>query len=460
MSTPPSAPPPPPYDVIVIGAGPSGLATAIAASKAGLRAVVVEKGALVNSLLHFPTDMVFFTTPELLEIGGLPFVSPHEKPTRQEALKYYRRVTDAFELEITFDDAVTGIARDDDGAFAVKSQQMIRRAKAVVIATGAYDIANRLGIPGEDLPHVSHYYREPHPFYRRRVVVVGGKNSAAEAALDLYRNGVAVTLVHRGEALGESIKYWVKPDIENRIKEGTITAKFRTRVTAITATDVEVEGPDGPGRIPADGVLLLTGYRSDTTLLRSIGAAIDESMGAPLDVFLVRKLGVPWQPELAFGAIAEAAGTSAPVRVIDQGLVRECKLSPEVVDGIAAREQHEIGRRSRLYRGTRSLVDIHGKEVILVDDGVATGSTMLAAVRALRQYIAKRIVVAVPVGPPGTCDALRREAGEVVCLSSPEPFYSVGTWYENFTQITDREVQRALSRNQPSAGDRTKPAVH
>lgn len=176
-----------------------------------------------------------------------------------------------------------------------------------------------------------------------------------------------------------------------------------------------------------------------------VARIVADFLGAPMDVFLVRKLGVPWQPELGFGAIAETPGTDPPVRVIDQGLVKECELTPEVIEEIAAREQHEIDRRSRLYRGTHSLIDLHGREVIIVDDGLATGSTMLAAVRALRQQHAKRILVAVPVGPPGTCDALRREADEVVCLSSPEPFYSVGTWYEDFTQVTDREVQHALS---------------
>ena len=181
-----------------------------------------------------------------------------------------------------------------------------------------------------------------------------------------------------------------------------------------------------------------------------VARIVADFLGATMDVFLVRKLGVPWQPELGFGAIAETAGTDPPVRVIDQSLVRECELTPFVIDEIAAREQREIDRRSRLYRGTRSLVDIHGREVIIVDDGLATGSTMLAAVRALRQQGAKRILVAVPVGPPGTCDALRREADEVVCLSSPEPFYSVGTWYEDFTQVSDREVQEALSSQEAS----------
>jgi len=176
-----------------------------------------------------------------------------------------------------------------------------------------------------------------------------------------------------------------------------------------------------------------------------VARVVADFLGAPMDVFLVRKLGVPWQPELGFGAIAETPRADPPVRVIDQVLVRKCGLTPDVVEEIAMREQREIDRRSRLYRGTRSLVDIHGKEVIIVDDGLATGSTMLAAVRALRHQGAKHIVVAVPVGPRDTCSALGREADQVICLSSPEPFEAVGTWYEDFTQVTDCEVQHTLS---------------
>lgn len=274
-------------DVVIIGAGPAGLAAAIAGTRAGLSAVVVEKGALVNSLLHYPADMVFFTTPELLEIGGFPFVSPYEKPTRQEALRYYRRVTDACGLDVVFDTRVTGLARAADGTFIVTStgaggSSREWRARAVVLATGAYDVPNVLGVPGEDLPHVSHYYREPHPYYRRRVVIVGGKNSAAEAALELYRAGASVTLVHRHAALGESIKYWVRPDIDNRIREGAVQARFNTRVVEITPADVALDGPGGSTREPADAVLLMTGYRSDTALVRAAGAAIDEAEGAPI----------------------------------------------------------------------------------------------------------------------------------------------------------------------------------
>jgi bacillithiol disulfide reductase len=277
-------------DVLVIGGGPAGLATAIAAKQAGLDYVVVEKGALVNSLLHYPTNMVFFTTPELLEIGGMPFVSPNEKPTRQEALRYYRRVTDAYGIEIAFDEAVTAVRRegeDRNRVFAVESQTeregpRVRRARTVVIATGAYDVANRLGIPGEDLPHVSHYYSEPHAFFRKDVIIVGGKNSAAEAALDLFRNGARVTLIHRRAALGDSIKYWVKPDIENRIKEGSIAARFETTVAEIRTGSVVVVRGGVQEEIPAAAAFLLTGYRSDTALLQASGVSIDPATCGPV----------------------------------------------------------------------------------------------------------------------------------------------------------------------------------
>lgn len=267
------------------------MAAAIAAKQHNLSYVVLEKGALVNSLLHFPTDMVFFTTPDLLEIGGLPLVSPHEKPTRHEALKYYRRVADTHELDIRFEEPVQAITRsrgDRGERFILKTSRRggvenAYEAGAVIIASGAYDIPNAVGVPGEDLPHVSHFYKEPHPHFRRHVVIVGGKNSAAEAALDLYRNGAAsVTIVHRHAALGDSIKYWVKPDIENRIKEGSVKAKFDTRVIKITPADVVVDGPGGRETLPADAVYLMTGYRSDSTLLKSLGADVNDADFTPV----------------------------------------------------------------------------------------------------------------------------------------------------------------------------------
>jgi thioredoxin reductase (NADPH) len=273
-------------DVLIIGAGPAGLAAAIAATKAGLSYQVIEKGALVNSLLHYPTEMVFFTTPELMEIGGLPFTSPNDKPSRMEALRYYRRATDTYKLDVMFDEKVAGVTRDVDGflvmAEHIRGGRRTIRGRTIVLATGAYDFPNRIGVPGEDLPHVSHYFTAPHPFYRKRVVIVGGKNSAAEAALDLFRAGARVTIVHRRPALGESIKYWVKPDIENRIKEGSIAARFNTHALEITPRHMIIEQEGVRDEIPADGVFLLTGYLSDNRLLRAAGVEIDPETCGPV----------------------------------------------------------------------------------------------------------------------------------------------------------------------------------
>jgi thioredoxin reductase (NADPH) len=265
--------------LLIIGAGPAGLATAIAARQAGLDYQVLEKGVLVNSIFHFPRHMTFFTTPDLLEIGGLPFVTPYEKPTQAEALRYYRRVVDTYALDIALGEEVLAIEREA-GSFVLPTRGALgeerrRPTRNVVYAAGYYDHPNRLGIPGEDLPHVSHYYTEPHPYYRKHVVVVGGKNSAAIAALELYRAGAQVTLVHRGPRLSDSIKYWIKPDIENRIKEGSVAALFETRVMEIRPTSVLVEGAGGAAEIAADGVFLLTGYTPDVDMLRRAGVRVD-----------------------------------------------------------------------------------------------------------------------------------------------------------------------------------------
>jgi thioredoxin reductase (NADPH) len=275
-------------DVLIIGAGPSGLATAIAAKQNGLDYVIVEKGMLVNSIFNFPTYMVFFTTPELLEIGRLPLVTPYDKPTRLEALRYYRRVVDAYDIQISFHETVIDIEREaylpaeasGEGGFVVTTRdgrggQRVREARAVVMAIGYYDLPNYLGIPGEDLPHVSHYYTEAHPYYRRRVVVVGGKNSAAETALELFRAGAQVTLVHRHATLGDSIKYWVRPDIENRIKEGSIPARFGACVQEITPKGVIIDQSGTREEIPAEAVFLLTGYHPDADLMRRAGVECD-----------------------------------------------------------------------------------------------------------------------------------------------------------------------------------------
>ena len=276
-------------DVLIVGAGPSGLAAAIAAKQRNLDYVIVEKGVLVNSIFNFPTHMVFFTTPELLEIGGLPLVTPYDKPMRLEALRYYRRVVDTYSLQISFHEEVTSIEREDDrgtAVFAVTTRTgrgvtRVRHARAVVLAIGYYDWPNYLGIPGENLPHVSHYYTDAHPYYRQRVVVVGGKNSAAEASLELFRGGAHVTLVHRHATLGDSIKYWVRPDIENRIKEGSIQARFETTVCEIRQTDVVVQRNGTREEIPADGVFLLTGYHPDAELMKAAGVQVDPETLAP-----------------------------------------------------------------------------------------------------------------------------------------------------------------------------------
>jgi thioredoxin reductase (NADPH) len=271
-------------DVLIVGAGPSGLATAIAAKRLNLDFVIVEQGILVNSIFNFPMHMVFFTTPELLEIGGLPLITPYDKPTRLEALRYYRRVVDTYALPISFHETVVEIEREHE-VFTVttemRGQRRVRQARAVVLAIGYYDRPNMLGIPGEDLPHVSHYYTDAHPYYRQRVVIVGGKNSAAEAALELFRGGAHVTLVHRHAALGDSIKYWVRPDIENRIKEGSVSARFESSVVEIRPTEVVIDRQGTRETIPADGVFLLTGYHPDVGLMTRAGIHCDPVTLAP-----------------------------------------------------------------------------------------------------------------------------------------------------------------------------------
>ncbi len=273
------------YDVICIGAGPTGLATAIEAVRAGLRALVIDKGALCNSIYHYPANMVFFTTPELLEIGDLPLTSPSEKPTRVEALKYYRKCAEHYQLKLRLWERVEGVS-GGDGDFEVRtlSESAERRkyaARKIVVATGYYDLPNLMGIPGEDMPHVSHYYTDPHAFWQRDVVVIGGKNSAAEAALDLYRAGARVTLVHRRSELGSTIKYWVRPDIENRIKAGQIRALFDTRVTRIEPGKVHIANGQGEREIPAKQVFALTGYHPDFDFLRRLGVRLDPETNKP-----------------------------------------------------------------------------------------------------------------------------------------------------------------------------------
>jgi thioredoxin reductase (NADPH) len=268
------------HDVLVIGAGPTGLACAIAAQGLGLSVALVDKGCLTNSLFHYPAHMTFFTTPELLEIGNVPFSSPNQKPTRSEALEYYRKVAEHYTLDIhqyQNVDRVTG----SDGDFRVHTtdkfgRKLMRRARKLIVSTGYYDLPNYLEIPGENLPKVKHYYHEPHPYFGQDVVVIGGKNSAAIAALDLWRHGAKVTLVHRGAELHRHIKYWIKPDIENRIKNGEVVAHFRTEVSEITEDAVTLLTPGGPKVIPNQFVFALTGYHPDFEFIQSMGVRLDE----------------------------------------------------------------------------------------------------------------------------------------------------------------------------------------
>jgi thioredoxin reductase (NADPH) len=273
------------YDIICIGAGPTGLATAIEARRAGMRPLVIDKGCLCNSIYHYPVNMVFFTTPELLEIGDLPLVCAAEKPTRIEALKYYRKAAEHYALELRLFETVLRV-EGSDGDFTVVTQtdkgvEQRYQSKKIAVATGYYDLPNELGVPGENLPHVSHYYTEPHEYWKQNVVVIGGRNSAAEAALDLYRNGANVTLVHRDAQLGPTIKYWVRPDIENRIKAGQIQALFETRVKQITRDEVIVTNASGEKRLPARRVFALTGYHPDFTFIEQLGVRLDPETRKP-----------------------------------------------------------------------------------------------------------------------------------------------------------------------------------
>ena len=269
-----------PFDLLIVGAGPTGLACGIDAQRAGFRFLILDKGCLVNSLFRYPPHMVFFTSRELLEIGAIPFPSVNVKPLREEALEYYRNVTEHFRLPLRLYETVQSI-EGTDGDFRIltedrKGRTNCYRTRKVMLATGYYDLPNPLNVPGEDLPKVSHYYTGPYAFYGQRVAVIGGSNSAADAALDLYRHGAEVTVIHRHTELSSSIKYWVKPDIENRIKEGSIQARLGSQVTKISADAVHIENAEGKAECLAnDFVFALVGYHPDADFLRQAGVEVD-----------------------------------------------------------------------------------------------------------------------------------------------------------------------------------------
>ena len=273
-------------DVLVVGAGPTGMACAIEAQKVGFKALIVDKGCLVNSIYHYPNNMVFFTTPELLEIGDIPFTTALAKPTRLEALEYYRRVAEHYELQIRqYEWVKTVMGKDGDFRVTTTDRRSAvhdYRARKIILATGYYDLANQLEIPGEDLEKVFHYYRDPHPYYDADVLVIGGKNSAAEAALDLWRHGARVTIVHRGPQMHNHVKYWVRPDIENRIKAGQIAAYFNSTVREINEDCVVLKTPSGTVRLKNDFVFALTGYHPDYDFLRSVGVELSDEQLRPV----------------------------------------------------------------------------------------------------------------------------------------------------------------------------------
>jgi thioredoxin reductase (NADPH) len=272
-------------ELLVIGAGPCGLAVGIAARQAGLGCILLDRRTAASTIERYPINMTFFSTPERIEIGGVPLISSGEKPTRREGLIYYRRVAAHYALDIRPGEEATGIVPSPEGfivAVRHRHGSATYRAGAVVVATGYYDQPNAMNIPGENLPHVTHYFSEGHRYWRQRVVVIGAGNSAVDAALESWRAGAEVTMVHFGRALDPTIKAWVLPDIANRIKVGSIGMRWQSRVTAITPDDVAVTGPDGRvERIPADAVLAMTGYHPDTSLLAAAGVPVDESTGIP-----------------------------------------------------------------------------------------------------------------------------------------------------------------------------------
>jgi thioredoxin reductase (NADPH) len=267
-------------DLLIIGGGPIGIACGLKAQKAGLSFVIIEKGCLVNSLYNYPATMTFFSTSEKLEIGGIPFVTISNKPTRAEALEYYRRVATSNDLPINLFEEVTTV-KYTDNTYTVTTSKATYQAKHIVISTGFYDVAVNLDIPGEDLPKVQHYYKDPHFFAMQNVVVVGSSNSAIDVALETYRKGADVTLVVRGDEISHRVKYWVRPDIINRIKEGSIKAYFNSNLKAIRQTEVDIDTPDGTVTIPNDFVMAMTGYKPNFDQLKRWGLILSADKFIP-----------------------------------------------------------------------------------------------------------------------------------------------------------------------------------
>jgi thioredoxin reductase (NADPH) len=316
-------------DLLIVGAGPCGLAVAIAATQAGLSSVVVDRRTIVSTIERYPLQMTFFSTPERIEIGGIPFIASHEKPTRADGLIYYRRVAEHFRLDVR------------------PGEDVVERYRAanVVFATGYYDNPNFLRVPGEELPHVAHYFLEGHPYWHRRVIVIGAGNSSVDAALECWRAGATVTLVHFGEGFDRTVKAWVLPDITNRVKEGSIAVRWRSRIRAITPTDIEIvsEVTGATERLPADAVLAMTGYHADTTLLRRLGVPVDDASGVPAHD--ERTMATPVEGVYLAGVIA--SGNDA-----NRLFIENARGHGELIVGdIVARNRRAAGRGARQIAG-------------------------------------------------------------------------------------------------------------
>ncbi|NAS29511.1 YpdA family putative bacillithiol disulfide reductase [Flavobacteriaceae bacterium R38] len=263
------------YDILIVGGGPIGIACALEAKKKGLNYVILEKGCIVNSLFNYPTNMQFFSTSEKLEIDNIPFISKENKPKKADALEYYRRIVSSNDINIQLFEKVTQITSKEN-VFSITSEKRSYEANHVIIATGFYDIPKKIDIPGEDLPKVSHYYRDPHFYANQEVAVVGASNSAVDAALECYRKGAHVTMVIRGPEVGKRVKYWVRPDIINRIEEGSIKAFFNTTVKEVKKDKLILNTPEGEKIINNDFVLALTGYKPNFSFLREIGIKLSD----------------------------------------------------------------------------------------------------------------------------------------------------------------------------------------
>jgi thioredoxin reductase (NADPH) len=272
-------------DALVVGAGPTGLACGIELQNRGVKTVLIEKGCVVNSIYHYPTNMTFFTTPELLEIGNIPMTSLNDKPNRTEALKYYRKVAGHFHLDVRQYENVDRITGEDNHFDVFTTDRLgvnrIYQARKIVLATGYYDVANRLNVPGEELEKCLHYYKEAHPYYDQDVAVIGAKNSAAIAALELFWTGARVTLIHRGAGISSKVKYWIKPNIENRIKNGEIPGYFHSTVLEILPDSLRISTPNGERTLKNDFVFALIGYQPDLKFLNATGISLEPQTQRP-----------------------------------------------------------------------------------------------------------------------------------------------------------------------------------